>query len=636
MLSANSGVVILSIAPGITGFFDADRKEFSFFRLEKGQSVFPFFKSAERFHIGEYIPKDQGGKFVQMELLGTEDDEIIVQKIKDGVLEEIYGDPIQWGGLEKTELEKSVWLNRFYYLPSFARMYYLKKDEESFQFMIKFIRKWLEENPRQGNSNSKYNWYDMQVAWRVIHLSWCYFLCEDALEDNDKELILNTLKEHSDVLLSHFGEQQLNEFNHQAHGALAILYLGVLFPEFDNADQLKDTALRILDHHLEYAFYKDGGNVEQMFGYYPFETHIFRDAYILCTQNDIGLSEKYDSMLQKMAVFLALVAQPDHTMPPINDSYPMPVESILYTLNELPFSTVPETKKSMYFPVTQIGVMHAEDKNNSWYLLANPAKRIGTHAHAGRLSFVLWYRQQAVFIDSGCCNYDNPQLVSWYRTSKAHNTVLINGKSDILTSSDRLWAPVRITENHISEWIEKDTFQFCRMVSPDSEEVNLGVHWSRDLAIIENKFMIIHDCFQSQDEHAFESYFHFPPVKLNKMKSKEISFEGEENMKLIPADFSLIDKVNIEDSLIGKDGDGINAPMARYCFQGKGTIHFILVCIPETGSKIKIKQKNTPDGTALKLTIDKNETVILIRNSASDEISAFGHKTSRIFEVINN
>jgi len=113
-----------------------------------------------------------------------------------------------------------------------------------------------------------------------------------------------------------------------------------------------------------------------------------------------------------------------------------------------------------------------------------------------------------------------------------------------------------------------------------------------------------------------------------------ISFKGEEKMKFIPADFNLLDKVSIEDSLVGKDGDGITAPMARYCFQGKGTIHFVLVCIPESDSKIKIKQKDTPDGTALKIKTDKKESVILMRNSESEEISAFGYHTSQIFDVI--
>ena len=48
----------------------------------------------------------------------------------------------------------------------------------------------------------------------------------------------------------------------------------------------------------------------------------------------------------------------------------------------------------------------------------------------------------------------------------------------------------------------------------------------------------------------------------------------------------------------------------------------------------KIKQKNTPEGIALTIIgEDKEKTVVLMRNSASDQISAFGYKTKRMFDV---
>lgn len=606
-------------------------------KSEKDRVVFPFLKYIEPFNIGEFIPKDQGGMFVQMELLGTEEDAAIVQKIKGGLLERIYGDPIEWGALEKTALEKSVWLNRFYYLPSFARLYYLHNDEQALAFMMQFIRRWIAENPRQGNSgNSKYNWYDMQVAWRAIHLSWCYFLCQQGLSKSDKELIYNSLEEHAELLLSGFGTQALNDFNHQSHGALAMLYLGVLFPGLEQADQLKTSAMRILNHHLEHAFYADGGNTEHMFGYYPFQTHMFRDMYLLCTNNNVAVPNNLLPMLLKMEKYLYLVAQPDDTMPPVNDSYPMVVAPILSTLYDISGGQTLTSKKSHYFPDSQFGVIHVKDTDSSWYLLANPAMRIGTHAHAGRLSFVLWFNKQPLLIDSGCCNYDNPRLVDWYRISRAHNTVLIDGKSDEATSTDRLWAPKRITDNRITDWVEEGPFTHCRMLSPETEEVNNGVSWNRDLAIVKNKYVIIHDCFLSSDEHRYEALLHFPPEKVTLHENKTIRLQGAEKVDFIPADKEMIDKVVLEKGLVSVKGEGVKAPMATYRFGGSGTTHFVLICVPVSArsSSIKIKQINTPDGTALKIVgEDKEKTVLLMRNPASDRISAFGYTTTKMFDV---
>lgn len=212
--------------------------------------IFPFFKYAGKYNFGEYIPKDQGGMFIQMELLKTEVDEQIVEKIRKGLLEKVYGSPIDWNRFETGELEKSVWLNRFYFLPSFARMFFLTRDKSYVDDMMKMLAVWIKENPLLPDSSKKtYNWRDMQVAWRSIHWSWCYFLTEKALSEDQKQMIKNSLRQHAGILLEGFGKQPLNEFNHQSHGGLAMLYLGVLFPEFD---ETVNGQVMYLSHNTSY------------------------------------------------------------------------------------------------------------------------------------------------------------------------------------------------------------------------------------------------------------------------------------------------------------------------------------------------------------------------------------------------
>lgn len=62
---------------------------------------FPFYQYALKYNFGDFMPKDQGGKFVQIEVLGTEDDVQIVQKIRNGALQTVYGNPIGWEKYEK-------------------------------------------------------------------------------------------------------------------------------------------------------------------------------------------------------------------------------------------------------------------------------------------------------------------------------------------------------------------------------------------------------------------------------------------------------------------------------------------------------------------------------------------------------
>lgn len=603
------------------------------------QVTFPFNKYIAKYNIGDFIPKDQGGKFIQMEILKTEDDEEIVKKIREGILEEIFGNPIAWERFENIELEKSVWLNRFYYLPSFARMYFLSGESSFVDDMMTFIENWIKDNPRLADSHDRtYNWRDMQVAWRSIHWSWCYFLTEKALTKKQKKLIEESLREHAEILLSGFGKQRLNEFNHQSHGALAMLYLGILFPSLEESDELISTGIKILSHHLEHAFYSDGGNVEQMFGYYPFETHIFRDAYLLCKQNNEELPENILPMLEKMANFLALTAQPDGTMPPINDSFEMPVLPTIETLNhilETDININPESSK--YFPETQIGVLRSKLKNNNWYVLANPAKDIGAHSHAGRLSFTAWYKDRPLLVDSGCCSYDSIKLVEWYRTSQAHNTVIIDGKTDEATSSDKLWVARRNTENKIQEWKDNGSFTFCSMTSPASEKVNSGVLWNRNLFLLDSKFLILHDSFASTEQHSYEILLHFPPLEVCvEQQDKTIKIFEENSLVLKPANKNLISELSLENGLVSIDGEDVEAPIANYKFEGKGTVNSVILFIPQNEEffSLKIEQEETPNGIGVALTKQNGEKIfVLMKNREAKELELWGYKTQKSFDI---
>jgi len=436
----------------------------------------------------------------------------------------------------------------------------------------------------------------MQVAWRSIHFSWCYYLGEKGLTSEEKSLIINSLKEHAHILITGFGQAKLNEFNHQSHGALAMLYLGVLFPMLEQASELRSKAMVILNHHLEKAFYADGGNVEQMFGYYPFETHLFRDAFLLCTAN--GLEPPVNSlpMLRKMVHFLSSVERPDGTVPQVNDSYEMPVQPTIDTVNEILGSlALIEKRESVYFPDTQVAVMRDKDQGG-WYLLANPASVIGAHAHAGRLGFEMWHAGAPLIIESGCCNYDDPALVSWYRTTRAHNTVVIDGVTEAATSSRLLWVPRRETPNRITSWEPGFEMSSLEMVSPPEELTNSSVRWTRKITIVSDSVALISDTFEAEGEHNYEILLHFPPSSVTVDQSrKSLTVNSETAVEVFAADKNLISEVGLSTGLVSISGFSREAPVASFMFKGSGTVSSHLIVVPsteETGTpKMKISKK---------------------------------------------
>lgn len=581
------GGLYISAAPA-----DAFRK--LFFDQPCGDSpLFPFTRYAGRYNIGDYIPKDQGGKFIQMALLGTEEDEKIVEAIRGGLIAEVYGEPTGWSRFETTEVEKSVWLNRFYFLPSFARMYHLTGDRSYLDDMMDIIRQWISDNPLLPDSHrTTYNWRDMQVAWRSIHFSWCYYLGEKGLSAEEKKLITDSLEDHAHILATGFGQARLNEFNHQSHGALAMLYLGVLFPLLEEAQELRQKALVILNHHLEHAFYDDGGNVEQMFGYYPFEAHLFRDAFLLCTANGIEPPPATLARLRSMVRYLTAVVRPDGTMPPVNDSYEMPAPTITETINELLGTmALAERQGSVLFPDTQVAVMR-QGGDNGWYLLANPAPVIGSHAHAGRLGFELWHSGMPLMTESGCCNYDDPALVKWYRTTRAHNSVIIDGVTEAATSSDQLWVPRRETPNRITSWMPGDEISCLTMVSPPEEATNAGVRWSRTISLVGDRLAVISDTFETGGEHRYEILLHLPHAAvITGLTGKSLTVSSGITADVIAACPGSDGGFSVTEGMVSLRGVTTMAPLASFVIQGKGIVRSHLLVVPWSGDGERAKVK---------------------------------------------
>ncbi|MGD8780810.1 MAG: heparinase II/III family protein [Ignavibacteria bacterium] len=626
---AVSGTLMSSILKADSLFPSAKLTKDSDSRKE---GVFPFYEYINDYNFGEYIPKDQGGKFVQMELIGTEEDKKIAEIVKSGLIEKNLGNPPDWSIFEKTELEKSVWFNRFYYLPSFARLYYLDKNNGHIKFMMELLKNWIKENPVEGPSKSKYNWFDMQAAWRSINLSWCYYLAKDGLPDSDKEVIYNLQGQHAKILMKDFGKKELNEFNHQSHGALAILYLAILFPALPEAGELLKTGLKIIKHHVDHAFYEDGGNVEQMFGYYPFMTSVFRDAYLLCKANNVGEPEHSLPLLGKMYRYLSAIAQPDNTVPPINDSYEETVSYILPTLaGIIGENNLPKLLSTTYFKDSQIGVIRSElNTEKPWYINVNAAKLIGSHAHAGRLAVNVWYNNKPVLVDSGCCNYDNPLLVEWYRTSKAHNTVLIDGKSDFATSQKEVqWAAKRYTDNIIEHLLINPEYKFYRTVSPETDETNSGVKWTRDVALILDKYLIIHDWFECDGQHKYETVFRFADIKVNPVQStNKLLIDPGDKIALIHVSEGDPAELIMEEAYFGSHAKNIKTPTSIYQLSNNGTLHstFLIKGINNKADieKIKVSQKTDDMNCRINLTDESGQKICMsIANGEVDEKHIF-------------
>jgi hypothetical protein len=536
---------------------------------------FPFYSYAKQYEIWNFTPLDQGGRLIQLQMIGSERDADVIKAIRAPDFFAPWGEPIVWDSLEKTELEKSVWLNRWYFLPCFARQYYLSRERSYLDESLKFIRKWVAENPVPSNLNEyfatkKYNWRDMQVAWRMQNLAWCYFLGRDGWSAAEQRELFEIAKTHARVLHEYFGTLPFNENNHQSHGASAMLYAALLFPDIPEAAALKESAFAILNHHLEKAFYDDGNSVELVPGYYPFFASIFRDAFLLCESNHIAPPAKSAERMKQFYNYVGTVAQPNGHMAPINDSTESDSLVSLRVLAEILGLPYPyPTPRSHWFSASDQAVMRDTSSPIPAYAFLDAGSRVAAHWHAGKLGFHLWFWGKPFVIDSGICDYDDKLRRGWFNKAEAHNTILVDGKGDYD------WTQFNETTRSnagsgILQWESNDTYDWAVMEHTGFRERQGAVSWVRHFVLLKGFGALVVDQLESGSPHDYTWLFHLTPCSPGIEKElKAVHTEFPElNLMLLPAESDALVGPKLIEGTMNRQSTNVANPIVKYEMHG--------------------------------------------------------------------
>ena len=166
-------------------------------------------------------------------------------------------------------------LSRCQHFPTLGKAYWLTNDERYIQEFVDEINDWIDNNlPQHG-----VNWTcTMDVAIRAVNWIWGYYYFKDSTVLTDDFLLkfLKSLIVHGRHIMGNL-EQNLwgINTNHYLSDIVGLVYLGVMFPEFKEANKWREFGIKELVKEMKVQVYSDGVNYEGSISYHRLVTRSF-------------------------------------------------------------------------------------------------------------------------------------------------------------------------------------------------------------------------------------------------------------------------------------------------------------------------------------------------------------------------
>jgi hypothetical protein len=282
----------------------------------------------------------------------------------------------------------------------------------------------------------------MECGLRILALCHALDLVRDRLARDTKvwRALLHIIHTHSFLI-----EKRISLFsssgNHTIVECCALVYAGILFPEFAGARRWRERGLGILEREVRRQILSDGGGIEQSLWYHFFITDLLGLVSRLLLHRDEAVPAAVHDAHKRAKGFLHALAVVPDTMPKIGDS------DNGYALS--PFLCISWDER-IHQPLDQVTFME------SGYSVINSVQQPAVlildhgplgmppnygHGHADALSVYFGLGDQAVFDDPGTFTYNaDLEWRSYFRSTRAHNTVVVDGLDQARQQGTFMWS----------------------------------------------------------------------------------------------------------------------------------------------------------------------------------------------------
>ena len=333
-------------------------------------------------------------------------------------------------------------LNRFGFWVTLGRAYWATGDEKYAEEFVAQMTDWIvnEPAPVLGSPNTAPTWRTIEQGIRAAG-SWMnayyYFLGSPSMTPEAHELFLKSFVEHGRTLTRMTVEHPEHGGNWVTMECNGLAHIGVMFPEFEEAERWREVAYGRLLEELDRQVYPDGAQKELTTGYHQVARGSFVRALQPAELNGVEVPEEYLERLKRMYWYNLRAMMPNRTLPPLNDAWTTNVlssfqeayriwgdEEFAWAAGEgggaVEFG-------SWFFPYAGQAAMRSGWDSDARYMMFEVGPFGTGHQHEDKLGLYLHGYGRPLLTEAGTYSYDRSKWRRYVLSTPSHNTMMVDG-----------------------------------------------------------------------------------------------------------------------------------------------------------------------------------------------------------------
>lgn len=543
------------------------------------------------------------------------------------------GTPVDWRANPNGYLEWMHRFNRTSFFNTLLTAYRNTGEAKYARKLDELFASWIKDNPEPVGHNGGGDpaWETLSTACR-IYGSWleCFFSLLSDANFSDATLLsmLKSFHGHAEHLMQWKGHA--NNWLIVESRVLAVL--GMLFPEFHRSTAWREEGLRRLNREITIQIYPDGADWELSPGYHMMASKGFLDVYEIASLNGEDLPKAFTDRLPKVFEYVAGMSRPDGTLPSVNDSGGyrsrggnsfLSDGARLFDRPE--WTDSPEGSfagRTRTFPDAGFHILAGGRRRAARWLLFDGGPHGAAHQHEDALSIELYAMGIPFLVDPGISGYMNDDWTAFYRNTRAHSSVLVNGAGQNRGALPREEKQASARGRVISAL--GPVFDFAEALYEDGYvDQPSGIVHRRRVVFVREEYYLVFDEVNGAGAEQMDALFHFSPMRVEAEprthRIRSMRLQGP-NLELIPLEPRQGLKATLQcgetdpvqgwvaDSQKGRDTEDLPAPVACYTVKGQPPLRFAIALFPygkglDAGVKASRLPKMPMDVMGVKLSL---------------------------------